>query len=269
MPFASAGNSGSASVQPSGSRRCDIRSSSALPSGLLCGPGGEGLLPLGVRGPAAVDDRRGRAPAPRGRRRRSARGRSRESSWWPSTSSSPSALPWALPVFCALGAGQAMTVRSEMNDGRSVLGQRGVEGRGERLHVLGVLSAVAEPVDALDVPAVGLVAGARRPRTARSSCRPRSRCGCRRRAGRGCRAAASPASEDASLRDALLDVAVGGEAPDGVVERALAGRGVGVEAGRARGGRPSPCRRRCRRPGRAARWSSRRRRCGRARGAPG
>ncbi len=36
------------------------------------------------------------------------------------TSSSPSALPCALPVFCAFGAGQAMMVRRAMNDGRSV-----------------------------------------------------------------------------------------------------------------------------------------------------
>jgi hypothetical protein len=36
------------------------------------------------------------------------------------TSSAPSALPCALPVFCASGAGHAMIVRSEMKDGRSV-----------------------------------------------------------------------------------------------------------------------------------------------------
>ena len=36
------------------------------------------------------------------------------------TSSSPSAEPWALPVFCLFGAGQPMIVRSWMNDGRSV-----------------------------------------------------------------------------------------------------------------------------------------------------
>ena len=36
------------------------------------------------------------------------------------TSSSPSAEPWALPVFCLFGAGQPMIVRSTMNDGRPV-----------------------------------------------------------------------------------------------------------------------------------------------------
>ena len=36
------------------------------------------------------------------------------------TSSAPSAEPWALPVFCLVGAGQPMIVRSRMNDGRSV-----------------------------------------------------------------------------------------------------------------------------------------------------
>ena len=36
------------------------------------------------------------------------------------TSSSPSAEPWALPVFWAFGAGQAMIVRRLMKLGRSV-----------------------------------------------------------------------------------------------------------------------------------------------------
>jgi len=36
------------------------------------------------------------------------------------TSSAPSAAPCALPVFCALGAGQAMIVLRMMSDGRSV-----------------------------------------------------------------------------------------------------------------------------------------------------
>jgi hypothetical protein len=36
------------------------------------------------------------------------------------TSSSPSAEPWEGPVFCLFGAGQAMTVRTTMIDGRLV-----------------------------------------------------------------------------------------------------------------------------------------------------
>ena len=36
------------------------------------------------------------------------------------TSSAPSALPWALPVFCLFGAGQPMIVRRLMKLGRSV-----------------------------------------------------------------------------------------------------------------------------------------------------
>ena len=36
------------------------------------------------------------------------------------TSSAPSALPWALPVFCLVGAGQPMIVRRLMKLGRSV-----------------------------------------------------------------------------------------------------------------------------------------------------
>ena len=78
------------------------------------------------------------------------------------TSSSPSAEPCALPVFMALGAGKAMTVRSRMNDGPVGLGL----GVLQRLQDAGdVLAAL----DDLDVPAVGLVALARCPRSARSS----------------------------------------------------------------------------------------------------
>ena len=36
------------------------------------------------------------------------------------TSSSPSADPWAAPVFCLFGAGQPMIVRSTISDGRPV-----------------------------------------------------------------------------------------------------------------------------------------------------
>ncbi len=36
------------------------------------------------------------------------------------TSGSPSAEPWAAPVFCLFGAGQPMIVRSAMSDGLSV-----------------------------------------------------------------------------------------------------------------------------------------------------
>jgi len=36
------------------------------------------------------------------------------------TSSAPSAAPCAAPVFCASGAGQAMIVRSAMNEGWAV-----------------------------------------------------------------------------------------------------------------------------------------------------
>jgi hypothetical protein len=36
------------------------------------------------------------------------------------TSGTPSAAPWAAPVFCLFGAGQPMIVLSEMKDGASV-----------------------------------------------------------------------------------------------------------------------------------------------------
>ena len=51
------------------------------------------------------------------------------------TSSSPSAEPCALPVFCRVGAGQAIVVRSPMNVGRLGLVAGGVERRVEALDV--------------------------------------------------------------------------------------------------------------------------------------
>ena len=74
------------------------------------------------------------------------------------TSSSPSAEPCALPVFCAFGAGQAMIVRSAMKLGRSVTRRGLLERVPQRLDVLLVAGAAVGPVDALHVPAVGLVA---------------------------------------------------------------------------------------------------------------
>ena len=128
------------------------------------------------------------------------------------TSSSPSAEPCAAPVFCLFGAGQPMMVRSTMIDGRSVsalaAAKRGVE-RGEVLAVVHVL----------DVPAVGLVALAdvlgegdvgvvldRDLVVVVDEDEVAQLLG----AGERGRLAA----------DALLQVAVGGERPDGVVEQA-------------------------------------------------
>ena len=74
------------------------------------------------------------------------------------TSSAPSAEPWALPVFWALGAGQAMIVRSTMKLGRSVTASA------SRIaaYSAGTSSSYVVPPwvqsTCLHVPAVGLVA---------------------------------------------------------------------------------------------------------------
>ena len=52
------------------------------------------------------------------------------------TSSAPSAEPCALPVFCLVGAGQPMMVRSAMNDGLSVTALAAVDRVVERLRRL-------------------------------------------------------------------------------------------------------------------------------------
>ena len=184
------------------------------------------------------------------------------------TSSAPSAEPCALPVFCLFGAGQPMMVRSAMMEGWSVLAWRRSSAGTAPADVLVVAVRACAPVDPLDVPAVGLVAGGDV-------------------LGLGDLgvvldrdlvvvvehdevAELLVAGQRGGLvADALLDVAVRGEARrrggrTGWSRRARPGR-----AGRARGGRPWPCRPRWPGPGRAGRWWSPRPGCGRAPGGPG
>ena len=136
-------------------------------------------------------------------------------------SSSPRAEPWALPVFCLVGAGQPMIVRTD--DERRLVGDllglvdRGLEG-----------DDVLAGVDVLDVPAVGLVAG--------------GDVLAERDGGvvlDGDVVVVVEEDEVAQLLvpgergrlagDALLHAAVAGDDVDVVVERRLARRGVGVE----------------------------------------
>ena len=208
----------------------------------------------------------GRGP-PRGPRR-SARGRSRGSPWWrrPRRRRAPSR--GILPVFCVFGAGQPMIVRSAMRHGRSVTRLGLLQRRPERLDVLDVLVAVVGPVDGLDVPAVGLVA--RRDVLAERDVGVVLDRDLVVVVDHDEVAQLLVAGERGRLvAHALLDVAVAAQRVDVVVEGRWRPRRRPGRAGRARGGRPSPCRPRCRRPGRAGRWWSRRRRCGRARGGPG
>ncbi len=71
-------------------------------------------------GPCRGRRPRGPGSAPLPRRGSSPPGRSRGSPWSPRPRRSPSAEPCAAPVFCLVGAGQPMIVRSTMNDGLSV-----------------------------------------------------------------------------------------------------------------------------------------------------
>ena len=147
MPLASAGNSGSASVQPSGSARAAIRSSSA------------GALRVGLRpGVEAGLSHSACAARPRSTHlracastsvvdlRTSASGSKPRISLVAATSSAPSAEPWILPVFCLFGAGQPMMVRSAMNDGRPVSALAASDRRVQRLDVLVVVALSASPL---------------------------------------------------------------------------------------------------------------------------
>ena len=127
-------------------------------------PGVVALVPCGA-GPRGRGRRPGGSVRARRRRREgSARGRSPGASLVAATSSSPSAEPWALPVFCLVGGRPADD--GAQHDERGAVGlRRGARssGRAERVDVLDVASG-RRPVDGLHVPAVGGVAGERRPR---------------------------------------------------------------------------------------------------------
>ena len=117
IPFSSASNVGSASAQPSGSSRCAIRSNSAARSG-------SASRQARKRSSHSAWTARPRSMTLRACSRTSS-GTSKDlAGSRPMTflvlATSSRALPWALPVFWASGAGQAMIVRSAMNDGLSV-----------------------------------------------------------------------------------------------------------------------------------------------------
>ena len=116
VPLVSGGNEGSTDVQPSGRRRADSRSSSAARSGFCPRQAAKdssqsacSFLPRSatLRACATASSSAGKFTSGLNPRMRLVL----------ATSSAPSAAPWASPVFCASGAGQAMIVRSAMNDG--------------------------------------------------------------------------------------------------------------------------------------------------------
>ena len=136
-------------------------------------------------------------------------------------SSSPSAEPCAAPVFCLVGAGQPMMVRTAMKDGRCVSACAAAMRLLERDDVL-------TRVDPLGVPAVGLVAG--------------QDVLAERDGGVVLDRDVVVVVEDDQVaqllvsgerrglaRDAFLHAAVADDDVDVVVEQRCAGRGVGVE----------------------------------------
>ena len=118
-PFSLAGNSGSASAQPSGSSLAASRSSRAARSGFaaahaacVSSHAACSCLPRSatLRACATASSSTGNATA----------GSKPRISLVAATSSAPSAEPCAAPVFCLCGAGQPMIVRSAMIDGAAV-----------------------------------------------------------------------------------------------------------------------------------------------------
>ena len=118
-PFASAGNTGSASASPSGSVRPLIRWSSASASGLAW----DHAAYCSSQAAPAAEPRSSRARvwSSTSSEMSKVRSGSKPSTFLvAATSSSPRALPWAAPVPWAFGAGQAMTVSSTIRLGLSV-----------------------------------------------------------------------------------------------------------------------------------------------------
>ena len=119
MPLASAGNEGSFSVHPAGSRRAASRSNSALRSGLALAQAANGashsacsFLPRSAtwRAWASASSSTGKSTS----------GSKCRISLVAFTSGTPSADPCAAPVSCLFGAGQPMIVLSAMKEGASV-----------------------------------------------------------------------------------------------------------------------------------------------------
>ena len=184
MPFASAvERRAGGSSQPSGRVRVCSRSKRAVSADGLRGPRGELVVPRRPARPCRARPPRGCARGRRSAPRRSASGSKPSTFLVAATSSAPSAEPWALPVFWAFGRGPGDD-RVEHDEARLVGDRLGLADRVvQRRHVLLVRRAAVGPVDVLDVPAVGLVAGADVLGRARCRCCPRSRSGCRRRSG--------------------------------------------------------------------------------------
>src|SRR6266487_5528824 len=116
IPLASAGNSGSTAAQPSGNRRADSRASSSARSGLAAAQAANVsshsartrlARSATMRACATVSSSAGNDTSGSNPRLRLVA----------ATSSAPRAEPCASPVFCLVGAGQAMIVRRAMRDG--------------------------------------------------------------------------------------------------------------------------------------------------------
>ena len=118
-PFGSASQAGRVSAQPSGSVRADSRSSSAPPSGLPARHASKRCCHRACACLPRTATRRA-CSSTSGATSKVLSGSKPRMSLVARTSSSPSADPWAAPVFCLFGEGQPMIVRSTISDGRPV-----------------------------------------------------------------------------------------------------------------------------------------------------
>ena len=227
MPLGSAGQLGRSLSQPGVSSSATSRSYSALPSGFAaaqvskldcqsswaCRPRSASSRVWAITSSATSNVCSGSKPS---------------TFLVAATSSAPSAEPWDLPVPCSFGAGQRDD-RPELDEARLVGDPpRRLDGVVQGRDVLLVVGVAVGPVDRLHVPAVRGVAG-------------------RDVLGQGDvgvvldgdpvavvdqRQVAQPlggAEGGCLAADPLLDVAVGGQAVDMVIERGLARGGVRVE----------------------------------------
>ena len=226
-PLSSASKLGRASVHPSGSRRSAMRSCRAARSGLACGPRVVGLLPLGVGQGATVAQLAGA---------RQHLVVDLEGLAGVEAQQLLGGRDLVLAERRAVGLAGVLRVGGGPGDDRAQPDQAGTAGLGlggldrlpQRGDVLGVAVTPVGPVDVLDVPAVGGVAGGHvlaegdvgvvldrdlvvvvdQDQVAQLLV-----------AGQGRRLGA----------DTLLDVTVAGQHEDVVVEGALTLGGVGVE----------------------------------------
>ena len=118
-PAASGSHDGTSSAKPSGSSPASRRSNRALRSGLAAAHSSNDFCHSTRASPERFATERVCSMTSSGTSK-DCSGSKPSSFLIRATASSPSAAPWEAPVFMALGAGYAMTVRTRMKVGRCV-----------------------------------------------------------------------------------------------------------------------------------------------------